>query len=119
MNLEFQEKYDNNWWIGRLVKEGSDVGFIPSPVKLETVRSGLAARGGRYPPRPASSANLAASSSAAAAADASRGSTPPTPGTFTMRCLTSPPPATANCREGGMLYTILFISYPTGCRPTL
>lgn len=30
--------YDEDWWIGRLVIEGSNPGYLPSPRKLESLK---------------------------------------------------------------------------------
>lgn len=82
--LTLQEKYDNNWWIGRLVKEGSDVGFIPSPVKLESLRSQQSQQKNAklYSSKTSSSGNLGMINDVLSNSKSSnsRGSTPPTPG---------------------------------------
>ncbi|KAL7671885.1 hypothetical protein ACOME3_006787 [Neoechinorhynchus agilis] len=37
--LHVKNKFDSDWWIGRKIKIGAPLGFLPSPIKLERIKS--------------------------------------------------------------------------------
>ncbi|CAD5210296.1 unnamed protein product [Bursaphelenchus xylophilus] len=76
--LHIKQKYNNDWWVGRPVKENHELGFIPSPVKLESIRQQNSK--GKFK-QSTSATNLGALDNMInKGAGGSRGSTPPTPG---------------------------------------
>ena len=36
--IHIREKFDDDWWIGRVISHDHNMGFIPSPVKIEKIR---------------------------------------------------------------------------------
>ncbi|VDN50880.1 unnamed protein product [Dracunculus medinensis] len=92
--LHIKEKFNNDWWIGRLVKEGHDLGFIPSPVKLESIRQ-QSAKGSKF--KQSSSGSNLGTLDDMIRRSGSRGSTPPTPkyghGKKVADMVTTPPPS--------------------------